>query len=121
MSLQYKEDLKQLCFQFSREIVLFVENIRKSPLLKPLGDQLIRAGTSIGANVVEAKSASTRKDFTHYYEIALKSAHETKYWLELIGASANSHKVSADGLIVKLDKIIRILTSCIMSLKNKRF
>ena len=49
-----------------------------------ISDQLLRSATSIGANIIEAKAASSKKDFIRFYEISLKSANETKYWLCLL-------------------------------------
>ena len=49
-----------------------------------ISDQLVRSATSIGANIIEGKSASSKRDFIRYHEIALKSANETKYWLGLM-------------------------------------
>mgnify|MGYP003866386553 CR=1 FL=1 len=53
-----------------------------------ISDQLLRAATSIGANIVEAKASSSKRDFIKFYEIALKSANETKYWLGLLRDAA---------------------------------
>lgn len=121
MSNKYKEDLNQLCFKFSLETIGLLQSLKQVSLYKPIADQLLRAATSIGANVTEAKSASSRKDFTRYYEIALKSANETKYWLQLTHASYVKDNKAIVQLLEKLEKIIRILASSIMSLKNKRF
>ena len=59
----------------------------KSELKRMIADQLLRSATSIGANTVEAQAASRRKEFIKFYEIALKSANETKYWPNILGAS----------------------------------
>lgn len=121
MSTKYKEDLNALCFSFSLETVRLLQNLKQISLYKPIADQLLRAATSIGANITEAKSASSRKDFTHYYEIALKSANETKYWLQLTQRAYAQDTKIVFLLLEKLEKIIRIITSSVMSLKNKRF
>jgi len=57
-------------------------------------DQLIRSATSIGANIIEGKSASSKKDFIRYYEIAFKSANETKYWLGLLRDALDGDKTA---------------------------
>ncbi len=69
---------------FSVKIVGFIGKLTKRRIYYPILDQLLRSSTSIGANVIEGKSASSRRDFIHFYEIALKSANETKYWLCLL-------------------------------------
>jgi len=74
-------NIKHRRYQFSKEIVQFVSAAKFERIHFSIFDQLIRSGTSIGANIVEAKSGSSTKDFRNFYTIALKSANETKYWL----------------------------------------
>lgn len=69
---------------FSLRIISFVSKLPKDKLYWVISDQLMRSGTSIGANVREAKCSRSRAEFARYYEIALKSANETCYWLDLI-------------------------------------
>ena len=57
-----------------------------------IADQLIRSATSIGANLTESKASSSRREFKKFYEIALKSANETKYWLGLLRDSGLADK-----------------------------
>ena len=81
---------------------------------------MLRSGTSIGANVVEAKSASSRRDFTRYYEIALKSANETKYWLGLVkdGLKVNGEEI--EFLTAETSELSKMIASSILTLKDKR-
>ena len=69
----------------------------------------MRSGTSIGANVEEAQAAESKADFAHKYNIALKEARETKYWLRLICASGMAKEANIDPLIKESDEICRIL------------
>jgi four helix bundle protein len=77
-------DIKQRCYRFSKEVVLFISVAKYERIYFSMFDQLLRSATSIGANIVEAKSGSSTKDFRNFYTIALKSANETKYWLCLM-------------------------------------
>ncbi|MEO5985174.1 MAG: four helix bundle protein, partial [Ferruginibacter sp.] len=77
-------------------------------------DQLVRSATSIGANVIEGKSGSSRKDWKNFYVIALKSANETKYWLCLIKETLDVSKIKIDELIKEADEISRIIASVIL-------
>lgn len=77
-------------------------------------DQLLRSATSIGANVVEGKAGSSKKDWKNYYSIALKSANETKYWLCLITETLDVPKDKAKDLIKEADEISRIIGSIIV-------
>jgi len=80
-------------------------------------DQLLRSATSIGANVVEGKSGSSKKDWKNFYVIALKSANETKYWLCLIGETLEVSKNKINELIKEADEISKIIASIILSAK----
>ena len=74
-------NIRHRCYYFSKEIVLFVKDCAYNKVFSSLFDQLIRSATSIGANIIEGKSGSSRKDWRNFFIIALKSANETKYWL----------------------------------------
>ncbi|WP_454804644.1 four helix bundle protein [Mucilaginibacter phyllosphaerae] len=81
-------------------------------------DQLIRSGTSIGANIIEAKSGSSTKDFRNFYVIALKSANETKYWICLIRDTILlNEKEKLNKLLNEVDEISKIIASIIINLK----
>ena len=75
---------------------------------------------SIGANVVEATNSSTRTEFKRYYEIALKSGNETKYWLCILrdGFEVDDEKIKE--LLKECDEITKILASSIITLKAKK-
>jgi four helix bundle protein len=72
------------CFHFSKQLIIFVQKCSYDRIYFSLFDQLIRGGTSIGANIVEARAGGSKKDWLKFYIIALKSANETKYWLCLL-------------------------------------
>lgn len=108
-------------FQFSSAIIRFVAALPNKRLFWSLGDQLLRAGTSIGANIVEARAAPTKKDYLHYFTIALKSANETAYWIRLFEAS-NLEGVDAARLrplTSESELICRILGKSIVTMKSK--
>lgn len=69
---------------FAKEIVLLCRDIKSQTRETVLTNQLLRSGTSIGANLHEAQYAQGTKDFISKLEIALKECHETEYWLELL-------------------------------------
>lgn len=75
------------CFYFSKEVLMFVGSCKYDKIYYSLFDQLLRSATSFGANVIEGKSGSSKKDWKNFFVIALKSANETKYWLCLIRES----------------------------------
>jgi four helix bundle protein len=77
-------NIRHRCFYFSKEIIRFVKEANYERVFSSLYDQLVRSATSIGANVVEGRAGSSRKDWKNFYVIALKSANEAKYWLCLV-------------------------------------
>lgn len=83
-----KYDLEERCGKFGEQIVVFCRSQKKEPTLLPLVTQLIRSGTSIGANYMEANQGSSRKDFVNKIRISQKEANETKHWLRMISAAA---------------------------------
>jgi four helix bundle protein len=85
-----------------------------------LSKQLLRAGTSIGANINEAISAQSKRDFVHKLSISLKESRETCYWLRLL---KDSNYISSDfaKMYSDCDEIIKILTKIILTTKQKYF
>jgi len=79
-----KYDLEERTARFGEDLVVFVKSIKPSPILLPILTQLLRAGTSIGANYCEANGASSKKDFVNKIYICKKEANETKYWLRIL-------------------------------------
>lgn len=84
-----------------------------------LSKQLIRSGTSIGANVSEALAGESRADFVHKMSIASKEARETLYWLELLEQS-NLISINFKEYIQNCKELIKILTSIIKTTKNSK-
>ena len=82
--------------------------------------KLFKSVTSVGVNVVEAKSAHANKDYIKFFEIALKSANETKYWIVLIREIKKDFKDEVNILLNENIEIAKILASSILILKNKK-
>jgi four helix bundle protein len=80
-----------------------------------LFEQLVRSATSIGANVVEGRSGSTKKDWRNFMSIALKSANETKYWLCLIRDSQEVDNVKMSELLKEADEISKIIARILIN------
>lgn len=116
-----KTDLKVSCYFFSISTIKFLGLLPEKKAYWVIGDQLLRSVTSVGANIVEAKSSSSRKDFIKFYEIALKSANESKYWFGLLRDATDADKEKANGLLKELNEIANMLGASIITLKNKKF
>lgn len=112
-------DLKIRTYDFSIEIIKFINSLLNKRAFWSIGDQLLRSATSIGANIIEAKASSSRKEFIKYYEIALKSANESKYWLSLLKDSYGELSSRCYELLNELNEICRMLNSSVLTLKGK--
>lgn len=82
-----KRDLPERTFEFARLVVSLCRTLDQAPgVSRTLANQLLRSGTSIGANVEEGQGSQSRADFVAKYSIACKETRETHYWLRLLAA-----------------------------------
>ena len=103
---------------FALRIIKFVRLLQDDERGRVISKQLLRSGTSIGANVRESYNAQSKADFINKLHIALKEADETAYWLELLYESDIINKQYFDSLYGELKEIIALLTASIKTLKN---
>lgn len=108
-------------YAFALEVVKTYKLLTQEKKEFILSKQLLRAGTSIGANVNEAISAQSKRDFVHKLNIALKEARETLYWLKLLYDSEYLPNEIFINLKEKCNEINRILSSIIITTKQKYF
>lgn len=109
-----KPDIKQKSFQFAVRIINLCKTLDQVPgVQRTLANQLLRSGTSIGANVAEAQAAQSKKDFIAKMAIASKESRETSYWLELLIASKIIPESQLSLLKEESNEIIAILTSIV--------
>jgi len=80
-------DLEERTAKFGENVIKFCKTIRETAITKSLINQLVRSGTSIGANYMEANGASSKKDFANKIFICKKETQETKHWLRMLAAS----------------------------------
>src|SRR5215468_8184414 len=102
-------NIRHRCFLFAKEVLKFINECTYQRIHFSIFDQLLRSATSIGANVVEGGSGSTRKDFINFFHVALKSANETKYWLCLIRDTLDVNKNKLEELLKEADELSRII------------
>ena len=114
-----KNELKYKAFNFSITVVQYCGKLPRQNVFWIIADQLLRAATSIGANIVEAQAASSKKDFINYYQIALKSAYETRYWLAILRDGTNVEKNEVSKLIEEAVSLSNILGASLLTLKRK--
>lgn len=114
-----KGDLKSRCYTLGLDIIQFLDLLPKKRACWTISDQLLRSSTSIGANVHEATAASSKLDFKKFFEVALKSANESIFWLNLLRDAQLSDKHQTDKLIRETTEISRILGASILTMKGK--
>ncbi len=120
-SEKIKIDLKKRAYTFARDTICFIDRLDKKDFVAEImAKQLIRSATSIGANIIEAQAASSRKDFTNFFSYALKSANETKFWLCLLEDSGKMSREQVTPLLGEVTQLANILASSIMTLKGKK-
>ena len=115
-----KADIKERSYSFALKIIKLVESLFNDPTSRVIGDQLLRSGTSVGANIIEAQAASSKRDFTNFPNYALKSANETKFWLGLLRDSGRKDSKVINPLLEDTKQLSNILASSILTLKREQ-
>jgi four helix bundle protein len=110
--------LKQKSFSFALRIVKCSQYLQTEKKEYTLSKQLLRSGTSIGANVREAEQAQSKADFIHKLSIALKETNETEYWLELLYQSGYLAQQLFDSLYFDCKELLKLLISIIKTSKQ---
>jgi len=86
-------DLEERTALFAEKVIDLCKQVKKSTVTVPIIDQLLRAGTSVGANYCEANGASSKKDFKNKIYICKKEAKESRYWLRLLARADETVKI----------------------------
>lgn len=115
----YKEIIIQRAVTLSKKTIHLIDKFPKKQSSSIISAQLLRAVTSVPANIIEAQAGSSRKDFINYINHALKSANESIYWFDLINEIDTTLKIEADSLKNETSEIARILGSTINKLRKK--
>ena len=105
--------------EFAKDIVFLCRKLKQNGIESVLINQLLRCGTSVGANVHEAQYAQGTKDFISKFEIALKECNESKYWLELLFETNSLTELDFKTFQGKCIEIRRMLVSTVTTLKSK--
>jgi len=115
-----RSDIPERTFGFAQRIVKLCQMLDRTPgVPRVLATQLLRSGTSIGANVEEGQAAQSQADFISKYSIACKEARETHYWIRLLSASGILPRERLGDLQTECNELIAILTAIIKKMKEK--
>ena len=116
--LNVKNDLCERTFDFSVRIYKLCRELNKKGINETvIRKQLLRSGTSIGANIEEAQAGQSRADFLSKYNIALKEARETNYWLRLLNVVEVFTENELESILNESNELVAILTTIV---KNTR-
>ncbi len=118
-----RQEFKSRIYRYVLRLVTFLDFLPKKPVIREIISQLIRSGTSIGANYFEAYAASSKKDYQNFFNHSLKSANETIFWLAVL---RDSHLVPVDvekdceWLLQETRELAKIFASSIITMKGKK-
>jgi|SRR3989338_4235601 len=101
------------------DVLRFLDTLPNSPTVLVLKKQLVRSATSTPANILEARSASSRKDYINFYTHALKSANESLFWIDLIKDYLRLSLPECNRLWRETEEIAKILAKSILTLKTR--
>jgi len=116
---EFRRMLKLRAFNLARNVIKLTDKFPNKKSAWIIADQLLRSITSIGANIIEAQAASSRKDFINFLNHALKSGNESKFWLALSKDLDDKLILEIESYIKETDELVKILGSSISKLRGK--
>ena len=119
-SVKFKIEFKKRLYNFVLRLIKFIDQLPKNSVCDIMGKQLLRSGTSVLANYIEANSASSKRDFINFFTHSLKSANESKVWLALLRDSGKCNQTESGQLLKELTEIANVLASSILTLKGRK-
>ena len=119
-SAKFKIEFKKRLYNFVLRLIKFIDQLPKNSVCDIMGKQLLRSGTSVLANYIEANSASSKRDFINFFTHSLKSANESKVWLALLRDSGKCNQTESEQLLRELTEIANVLASSILTLKGRK-
>jgi len=112
-------DLEERTAKFGEEIIEFAKSLERNEINRPLISQLVSAGTSVGANYMEADGAESKKDFRHKIGICKKESKETRHWLRMISKANPQKNLECRRLSQEAQELTLIFSSIILSCQKK--
>lgn len=118
--MSYSKDIKEWTLEFAVLIVRLSKELKSNKKIDlDVISQVRRSGTSVGANVREAKASSSRKELARFYDIALRSANETDFWIEVIKRGYDFDSELMRTVKEELNQIAKVIGKIIVNLKNE--
>ena len=119
-SAKFKNEFKKRVYAWVLRLIKFIDNMPKDSVCSVMGKQLLRSGTSVLANYIEAGSASSKRDFINFFTHSLKSANESKVWLALLRDTGKGTGKELGWLLNELIEISNIIASGILTMKGRK-
>jgi four helix bundle protein len=116
----FKNEFKKRLYDFTLKMVKFLDELPQDNVSKRIGNQLLRSGTSIIGNYIEGQAASSKKDFTNFFNTSLKSTNESKLWFALLRDSGRVKPEDIAWFLNELNEIANIFASSILTLKGRK-
>lgn len=117
---KFKKEFKKRLYGFVIKLVGLIDRLPKDTVCFRIGDQLLRSGTSILGNYIEAESGASKRDFLNSFNTSLKSANESKLWVSLLRDTKRISSEDAEWFLKELTEFANIFASSILTLKGKR-
>jgi len=118
-----KQEFQKRIYHYILRLVKFLSKLPRTPVIREIVSQLMRSGTSIGANYFEARGASSKRDYQNFFTHCLKSANETLFWLVIMrdaGLVSGPLINECNWLFTETKELARIFASSILTMKGKR-
>ena len=115
-----KTEIRDKIYNWTKELIRIIDGLGREYSSQVISKQLLRSGTSVAANYVEAQSASSRKDFINFLHYSLKSANESGFWLKLLQDTGKAKTEEICSLQNELEEISNILGASLLTLKGER-
>jgi len=115
----FKIKFKKRLYDFTLKLIQLIEQLPNDNVSKRLGDQLLRSGTSVIANYVEGQSSASTRELIYFLNVSLKSANESKLWINLLKDSKKIHEEKTTWFSGELEEFSKIIAASIITLKEK--
>ena len=113
-------DLEERTAKYGEDILMFMKTLKRDDINRPLISQIVRSGTSIGANYMEADAAESKRDFRHKISLVKKEIKETKHWLRMIAKANPQRREELKALWNEGQELTLIFSSILKSCNNKK-
>ena len=119
-NVKFKIEFKGRLYRWVVGLVHYIGDLPKDNVTQVLAQQLLRSGTSVCANYIEAQAGASKKDFANFLHHALKSGNESKFWLALLRDTRKADPRRTAALLAELTELCNILAASLLTIKGRR-